>query len=412
MTEDRRELVRANAEMLAEGRAVSPSTEVVSTPLRKAAAIVLCLVFGTVFIAELVQFHERVISDKPLWTTWLVHNDDLAFAAPLLLWWWRRRRERETATATGDYVGALEADSAGSPWDAVAAVLREPRPRWVTLGLSVIIFLCEWVWYVSLPRVSVSASLSIANSSPTFVLVLSFVILGEALTVVKLTAVLCGLLGVILISASGAPSNASGSPLVGYLTAIASALLMAVFQVAYKKWGADMLWGKTSSPMHWRDPLGSACVLLFALGFWNLVALWPFVVIGHVAGIETFAAPSATSLFSTGCIMILDAGVNVGILLAIQFSTPLFVSGGLLAVVPVALVADMIAHHYVLPAIGIIGFLLVCCGFVLLNWFGYFSPPTSPKLQWMNKEYTLSHWLHCGRNAPGSSEMQAMSVSS
>ena len=148
MTEDRKKLVKANAEMMAEGltRETSPSTDryaMVSTPLRKAAALVLCLVFLLVFIAEAVQAYERKLSNKPLWATWFVHNDGIFFAAPLLFWWYRDKQQRSIHE---DPISALDADDT-SPWSAMLAIIRDPRARWVTLALSAVIFLAEWVCF-------------------------------------------------------------------------------------------------------------------------------------------------------------------------------------------------------------------------------------------------------------------------
>ena len=63
----------------------------------------------------------------------------------------------------------------------------------------------------------------------------------------------------------------------------------------------------------------------------------------------------------------MDGAFNLLFILGILLSSPLFMTVGSILTIPVAVVADMIVHHYVMPWLGFLGIALIVLGFLGLN---------------------------------------------
>lgn len=328
---------------------------------RTRAAFFFCAlaVTCTVLLGAAVQQQERQLCDRPLFLVYVVHLDSLLLIVPLLYWhFWRRPQQ----------LSESEPGAAAALWD---VFWHCPRSRWAGVALAFLLFAGEWLWYVSLPKISVSASLGIANSAPSWTLLLSMVLLGEGITVATASAVLCCLLGVVLVACSGAPPAGVGSPALGYFSAVLSAMALSAFLVVFKRWGAGAVRNE-QLPSAWHGPIRRSFVLLFAVGAWNLVACWPLVVLWNLLGIETFSLPSLTVVLTILAVQSADLVVSVSMVLAVQIASPFFVSVSLLFVVPLAMLVDAIIHQYVVPAVGVIGLCFVCAGLLAIAWFEWY----------------------------------------
>merc|ERR1712070_179187 len=74
-----------------------------------------------------------------------------------------------------------------------------------------------------------------------------------------------------------------------------------------------------------------------------------------------------TQLGLLGVNMILDDVNNITLLLAISWTTPLFVGMGSLLNIPVSVFLDILIHSYLLPWTGFVGVVGIVMGFILLT---------------------------------------------
>jgi drug/metabolite transporter (DMT)-like permease len=121
-------------------------------------------------------------------------------------------------------------------------VVTQPEPYPVTqrqlVRLSVVLSLLSafvgYAWYLSLNHTLASANNAIYQSASAFVFVLSYFMLGEAMTAQKLAAVLLAIGGVTVVILAPA-SSTQNSPVVqtvgGYLWVVASTVGYAVYEV-------------------------------------------------------------------------------------------------------------------------------------------------------------------------------------
>merc|ERR1712137_952007 len=65
--------------------------------------------------------------------------------------------------------------------------------------------------------------------------------------------------------------------------------------------------------------------------------------------------------------ILFDCITTLCMLLAINWTTPLFVGLGSLLNIPVSIVLDMIIHEYLLPVNGFIGIFCIIGGFIMLS---------------------------------------------
>eukprot|EP00727_Mastigamoeba_balamuthi_P011120 m51a1_g6630 hypothetical protein (387) ;mRNA; r:68452-69957 len=301
--------------------------------------VTLCVLVW-VFLAEFLQKFERSA----------VHNNGITFLAPLAWEWYEKRRAKASRGLTGIGSEDFYQPTSDFNWR---------RFAYVSLALSAVLTLGEYVWYIALPRVSVTASIGIVNSLPAFVFVLSVVMLAESVTYLKLSGLVVAILGVVLIACSGGPGSAvsqqHGGSHLGYLMCVVNVCMTALYQVLYKKHGV-----KT-------DDYREVFMLLGAMGLWNAAAFWPLVPACEALGLEEFELPSFGQMLSLALIATFDASLNVFTFLAIQCSSPFFVSVALMLTIPTALAADMMAHGYFIGWVGVSGLVLVCCSFAVIN---------------------------------------------
>lgn len=105
------------------------------------------------------------------------------------------------------------------------------------------------------------------------------------------------------------------------------------------------------------------------LGFMGLVGfifglLLPVLTLLDV---EEFQWPHQREIVALSATAMMDGAFNLLFILGILLSSPLFMTVGSILTIPVAVVADMIVHHYVMPWLGFLGIALIVLGFLGLN---------------------------------------------
>jgi len=93
------------------------------------------------------------------------------------------------------------------------------------------------------------------------------------------------------------------------------------------------------------------------------VAYWPMILICHYSGYEHLEFPTGHVAWVFAGTVVLDAIMNVSILLCITLSSPLFVTCGTLLTIPVSVLADRFLNDYTMAWPCYVGVGLIVSGF-------------------------------------------------
>ncbi|KAL4241717.1 SLC35F solute transporter family protein [Abortiporus biennis] len=203
-------------------------------------------------------------------------------------------------------------------------------------------FIANWSLNASLGYTSVASATILSSMSGFFTLALGRLFRVEALTYVKIAAVMASFGGVILVSLSDSSNNSSdklvtraltqsgSAPIVGDTLALLSALFYALYVILLK--------------VKIRDESRIDMQLFFGfVGLFNILATWPIGIILHFTGIERFELPSSgktiTGLLINCAITLSSDYIYV---IAMLKTTPLVVTVGLSLTMPLAVLGDFI----------------------------------------------------------------------
>lgn len=293
------------------------------------------------------------------------------------------------------------------------------------LWMSWLLVLVAYAWYLSLPRTEVGPNTTIYQSASVFVFLLSAVLLDEDISIRKgLSVALCVVGVAVMAMAKSSPSHDGVKVTVsGYLFLLVSVGCYALYEVVYKyvlegeggdgqeKAGdvspsagsvgieapllEEGLAPQDGARVHSGDSLNAqatkqdAAALLVSqwnewllqiefpmlvstiIGLGTLLTMWPvFFALNAVESgpfSEPFVLPNryqTTMLIVNG---FLDSWYYMLLVYGIAITNPVFMSVGVMMVVPTSFVVDFFLHHTVLTVNGWIGVVLVATGFVLLQ---------------------------------------------
>lgn len=220
---------------------------------------------------------------------------------------------------------------------------------------------------------SVTVTNALWQSSSLIVYALSIWILREKLLLLKVVAVVLGLLGVVLLSVSNDPGATGGHGLLGVLLALGSAAMTAVYAVLFKRFGEAKSGTLLLATLH-----------MGLIGVWHVVFFWVGIPILHATGWEPWQWPSAQEWARVALSALIAFIVNALTMLTIVLTTPLLVSVGMALVVPASWIADSVSKpHFVIDALGISGICIVIVAFLLLNLAGIVhSKCCKGRLEW------------------------------
>jgi drug/metabolite transporter (DMT)-like permease len=275
-------------------------------------------------------------------------------------------------------------------------------------ALSPISTACTIAWYISLPGTSFAGNAAVYQSATAFALLLSFLLLGEAVTLRKLACVAGALGGVALVAVGGAASGGRDT-VAGYAWVIASTALYALYETLYARLtrappplggagggkalgaaeavaeaeaavpllrrgaseadaGADAGAGAAAVPSAAAaTPAGqsllkaeAAALVLGGIGVATLLTQWPLFFVAHATGLERFEWPPPQGKARLVALnMGLDAIYNLSLLWGISTSSAFAMQLASTLVVPAGILADWVLHGVLPSALGAAGALLV-----------------------------------------------------
>eukprot|EP01127_Copromyxa_protea_P000041 TRINITY_DN10036_c0_g1_i2.p1 TRINITY_DN10036_c0_g1~~TRINITY_DN10036_c0_g1_i2.p1 ORF type:complete len:367 (-),score=58.49 TRINITY_DN10036_c0_g1_i2:23-1123(-) len=259
---------------------------------------------------------------------------------------WRNptsRKEEETVVLEQEETDK-EPELPTATWRETALISAVFCPIW---------FLANYTFNLSLSLTSVSSNTIISTTSSFFSLVLGALVGIEQLSFVKVLAIGICIGGVSLVSITDNEDQGT-QPLMGDGLALASAMAYGVYTVYLRK-STD---GKEVS----------MAMMLGFVGLFNLISLWPFILLLHFTGTEVFDAPSAVTMGY------LTANALIGTVLSdllwckvVILTSPLVATLGLSLTIPLALLSDLIINHTKFRWEALLGSGLVFIGFVLVN---------------------------------------------
>ena len=234
----------------------------------------------------------------------------------------------------------------------------------ILFGLSVVYFMGDYAWYMGLARASVTVGTAVFNSNCVFVYVFSVLLLKERLSLFKVLSVLVAVGGVVCLAMAKADNKADPSASASYSAAgpvlcVAAAVLYAVYETYFARAVGEC------------EDVELINILSGLLGVVTILTLWPgIIVVNYVPALqEPFEAPSGED-----CVLMLINGLlalafNALFMIAVALVSPLHVSIGCLATIPVSGITDSLLFHddffrSPLPAVGSV---LVLLAFVILT---------------------------------------------
>jgi len=306
------------------------------------------------------------------------------------------------------------------------------RPTRDTLGktflLSVLCNLMSWTWFVSIPLTEAMVNTVIYQSCCVWCFLISVVLLGERVTLIKVVATLATFAGVGVISnfpckvedapdttpSPSDPGAANGGYLWGDLLCLTSAMLYALYEVLIKMWSSGSHSHSVEMQHRAADPApltearagggivrrisdGScddaeghdevhgvgdsagedgqnnllsvveSAVFVGWMGVWNLFVLWTPLALLHYSGVQPFHLPDASQVTGILIDSALEGAYLVWLVLAIAFSSPLFVTIGTVLAIPASAAVDAYLHGINCPTMSLAGTGLVVFGFASIN---------------------------------------------
>jgi len=272
-------------------------------------------------------------------------------------------------------------------------------------------FLCGYFWYLSIVHTSVTANTVIYDSAFVFIFLFSIVLIREKVSILKLLSVVVSFIGLIVVVWAGSQSVENGvdQTLMGYILVATSTILCSLYDVVYKKYGtkpkkkedlnkkeddldlninsheiSDIIGSKNNIMDELEEeeneneekqkvvdaediPLESSLLFQGTLGLVTIVAYWPGLVLLNFIGFEEFEWPDVAQFELLMINIVLDSTNSITFLMAINWTTPLFVGIGSLLNIPVSVFLDIVLHSYVLPIYGFIGIGCIVLGFALIS---------------------------------------------
>ncbi|KAI9595282.1 hypothetical protein BDF19DRAFT_441379 [Syncephalis fuscata] len=226
----------------------------------------------------------------------------------------------------------------------------------------IIWFLANWTQNASLAYTSVASSTVIGSTSGLFTLLVGSMAGVEQLSFARCIAATISLVGVALVTYAPAQSSTpSDSPsLSSHLWGDALALLGAFFYGCYTV--------LLKRQMH-NETRADTTLFFGFVGIFNMFGMWPILLLLHWLGLETFALPGSSTIWTILCI---NAFLGTFLsdylwLLAVLLTSPLVATLGLALSIPIAFFGDIVFKGLIVNVSYWIGAGLVLCGFIGVN---------------------------------------------
>lgn len=205
-------------------------------------------------------------------------------------------------------------------------------------------FLANLLSNACLSYTSVSNSTILLSTSSFFTLIIGALFKIEVITTQKVLALVVSIIGLYLITVSSSAAtndtvnDASTYPnaWLGNMMALLSAVVYGIYTTLLK-----VCIGENESRIN--------MYLFFGfVGLFNIILLWPVITLFNFIGIETFELPGSLHVWA---IVLINAGTTIISdfcwALAMLMTSPLVVTVGLSATIPLAIAGDMVLKsHY------------------------------------------------------------------
>jgi len=226
-----------------------------------------------------------------------------------------------------------------------------------------ILFSMNYLFNASMVYTSQGSSTLLSTSSSPFTLIFSMILLKEPPVWSNMVGVAMVFGASIWIAYLDGSSNSDGTndnngnseKRLGDFYALLAAFIYGLYSVLMKLWIKD-------------DTRISMFLYVGLVGFWNVIALWPFFFLFDYYGLETFQLPDN---MQTIWFLVLNGLINVLFEIfwtrSILLISPTIACVGLSLSVPLGLVADYIFFDITRNYTYILGAVCVVAGFVLAN---------------------------------------------
>jgi len=252
------------------------------------------------------------------------------------------------------------------PSPPTASAMTVPRMVLILTTMNMISLFGNCMWYTSLGLTVVSLNNTIYQSNCVFVLLFSFLLLDEQLTFKKFFACIVSIGGVVMVTFS-MPLDAnspSGNSVVGIICDVVACVLWAVWEVGFTF--------ITTKHLQMTNRMADTLLFMVGIGAVNLLLFWPSLVLLHYAGIESFELPPDDEAILSIVILIgLDILFCISLLYGIALCSPIFMSMGMVLVIPITFFADIIVFRKqsmdIINVYSMVGAACIIFGFVLIQ---------------------------------------------
>lgn len=223
----------------------------------------------------------------------------------------------------------------------------------------------SFLWYVanlatnaSLSFTSVASQTILSTTSSFFTLIIGYLVGIERLNKYKVFGVLLSFLGVVLITEvdnGNETSRTRFNVMLGNFFALSGALIYGVYTTLLKYCVKD------ESRINMKFFFGF-------VGLFNTIFFWPSLVLFHVLGIEKFQLPNTWYIIfivSTNAIISLVS--DYCWVKAMLLTSPLTVTVGLSATIPLAMLGDVILKHERMKFLYIVSAMMIGFSFFIIN---------------------------------------------
>ncbi len=224
-------------------------------------------------------------------------------------------------------------------------------------------YLSNLVTNASLSYTSVSSQTMLASTSSFFTLIIGHWFQVESITRSKLIALVISFIGIGLVSKSDSSTSPTDNDnytapqlkLFGNLLALAGAALYGLYTTMLK--------------IRIKDESRINMKLFFGfVGIFNIILLWPSLIILHFTGYEKFELPGSAKIWFI-------LGLNIATtfisdycwVLSMLMTSPLTVTVGLAITIPLAMFGDLIFKHAFGGFVYYFGALLIIISFIMIN---------------------------------------------
>ena len=245
----------------------------------------------------------------------------------------------------------------------------------LSIGMSLLLLMCAYIWYVSLSHTTASVNNTIYQSNVAFVYLISIVFLKLKVTCQKNLGVLLSLFGLIIIClgndilnlifksyniSDGSKDSNSNTPF-GMITAMISMIIFAIEEILLEHISKKYFDNNVSKPEQ-------TFLFLGFMGIATFITCWPWFFIFNWTNIEKFSfPPESITWIGAFSLTILDGMYYGMFFLGISLTNAVFMSMGQIMVIPVSFFADIIFHGIKVTFLPILGSFFIILGFIFLE---------------------------------------------